>query len=104
MPMARHAASRHGKESGDGYQNNKFDEVDWQINDQTCAVLQSLAEASTVLEGKKHGSSAEFSPCHTRYYRNGTGMEFCGYPPEPESPTDTRNRNRNPSSNSGSVA
>ena len=55
MPMARHAASRHGKESGDGYQNNKFDEVDWQINNQTCAVLQSLAEASTVLEGKKYG-------------------------------------------------
>ena len=52
------------------------------------------------------GSSAnpEFSPCHTRYYRNGTGMEFCGYPLEPESPTDTRNRNRNPNSNSGSVA
>ena len=44
---------RHGKESGDGYKNNKFDEVDWQINNQTCAVLQPLAEASIVLEGKK---------------------------------------------------
>ena len=25
------------EESGDGYQNNKFDEADWQINNQTCA-------------------------------------------------------------------
>ena len=40
------------------WQENKFDTTEWQINNQSSAVLAPLAEASTILEGKKYPTSS----------------------------------------------
>ena len=46
-----------GKKAGKSWENNKYDARGWSINNQTSAVLQPLASATLILEGKNYPTS-----------------------------------------------